>query len=137
MKYKPRPRLWVKVMLKVLYIEDDPQQVEIIRMFLARENVEVVNARDGVSGWQAVQQEQPALVLIDINLPAMTGLEVAELIRANPDLCHIPLIALTSTLKISHQTADISRLFDAYLSKPIMRADVVNCVRSLIGQANP
>lgn len=124
-------------MLKVLYIEDDPQQVEIIRMFLARENVDVVTARDGISGLQAVQQEEPALVLIDINLPAMTGLEVAEHVRADPHLCHIPLIALTSTMKFIHQTSDIERLFDAYLSKPIMRADVVNCVRSLIGQINP
>jgi CheY-like chemotaxis protein len=124
-------------MLKVLYIEDDPQQVEIIRMFLARENVDVVTARDGISGLQAVRQEMPALVLIDINLPAMTGLEVAERLRADSELCNIPLIALTSTMKFSHQTTDIARLFDAYLSKPIMRTDVVDCVRNLIGQINP
>ncbi len=122
---------------KILYIEDDPQQTEIIRLFLARENLEVLTARDGSSGLATIQAECPALVFIDINLPVMTGIEVAEVLRADPEFAHIPLVALTSTMKFSHQTPDINKLFDDYLSKPVMRKDVLHCVRMLIGQTNP
>lgn len=122
---------------KILYIEDDPQQIEIIRLFLSRENVEVITARDGMSGLRAVREQQPALVFIDINLPAMTGIEVAETLRADPDFASLPLVALTSTMKYSHNTADITTLFDTYLSKPVMRADIVKCIQTLIGQVSP
>jgi CheY-like chemotaxis protein len=121
----------------VLYIEDDMQQIEIVRMFLAREQVGFIAARDGVSGLAAVREHHPSLVFIDINLPMMNGLEVAATLREDPEFASLPLVALTSTMKFTHQTVNIGELFDAYLSKPVMRADIVKCVHSFMAQTSP
>ena len=85
----------------VLYIEDDMQQIEIVRMFLAREQVGFIAARDGVSGLAAVREHHPSLVFIDINLPMMNGLEVAATLREDPEFASLPLVALTSTMKFT------------------------------------
>jgi DNA-binding response OmpR family regulator len=122
---------------KIVYIEDDPQQVEIIRLFLLRDNIEVIGARDAQSGWQAIHVENPSLILLDINLPSMTGIEIAEQLRAEPAYTHIPLVALTSTMKYSHDTPVIESLFDAYMSKPIKRSDILETIRNLVGEIAP
>jgi CheY-like chemotaxis protein len=119
-------------MTTILYIEDDPQQVELVGLLLAKEGIEVMGAREGESGAQLAFQHQPALVLMDINLPGASGVEVAQYFRSVPELAHIPIIALTSAMKQNIIQPHLGTLFQGYIPKPIMRPDLLNAVRQAL-----
>jgi CheY-like chemotaxis protein len=119
---------------KILYIEDDATQIELVRMFVAKEGFSIVGALDGLTGLHTAQAQQPALILLDINLPAMNGIDVAYHMRNTPAIAHIPIIALTSTMKGSVIEPYVGTLFDAYIQKPITRADLLAYVQHFVGQ---
>jgi CheY-like chemotaxis protein len=119
---------------KILYIEDDATQIELVRMFVAREGFTVLGAQDGVVGLQIAQTQQPGLILMDINLPSMNGIDVAYHMRNTPEIAHIPIIALTSTMKGSVIEPYVGTLFDAYVQKPITRADLLAYIQHFVGQ---
>ena len=118
---------------RILYIEDDPTQIELIRILLTKEGFEVITASDGASGLQAAADTLPDLVLMDVNLPVMTGIEAAEHMLALPQLAQVPIIALTSNVKFGAIQPYIGTLFAAYLQKPIMRRDLLTCIAECLG----
>ncbi len=119
---------------RILYIEDDPTQAELIHILLTKEGFDVTLADDGASGLQAAAEILPELVLMDVNLPVMTGIEVAEHIRALPKLAHVPIIALTSNIKYGAIQPFIGELFADYLQKPIMRRDLLACIERCLSR---
>ncbi|MBI1282451.1 MAG: response regulator [Anaerolineaceae bacterium] len=119
-------------MTKVLYIEDNPQNMRLVHKILADAGYEVVEAKNGVSGVDAVEQEKPDLVLMDVNLPDIKGFEVVARIKAKPTLTAIPLIALTANASSDDREKCLAAGYDGYLAKPVMKKELLNAVADFL-----
>lgn len=106
-------------MAKILIIEDNEQNLYLETFILQKNGHEVFQARSGEAGIALAAQIFPDLILLDIQLPGMDGYTVAEELRKNPGLAHIPIIAVTSYA----MTGDRERILEAgctsYIEKPI------------------
>lgn len=115
----------------ILYIEDNGHNRRIVRKILEHQGYEVQEAEDGLEGYEMIRDLQPPLVLLDIALPTIDGLEILRRLQTqeNEHLQDIPVIALTA----SAMRGDRERFLEAgcsdYLSKPIRAADLINMVK--------
>jgi two-component system cell cycle response regulator DivK len=104
---------------RILYVEDKPQNMLLVRRILEAEGHELVEAVDGESGWTAVTGQCPDLVLMDLRLPGeITGFELTRQIKRQPQLRHIPIIALTAYGNEEAEAKAMAAGCDGFLSKP-------------------
>ena len=82
---------------KLLYIEDNFHNRRIVRKIMERQGYEIHEAEDGMVGFQMIEEMKPPLVLLDISLPGMDGIEIAQRVKADPGLKDTLLIALTAS----------------------------------------
>jgi CheY-like chemotaxis protein len=104
----------------LLYVEDNPANLMLVEDLIARrQDVRLLSARDGLAGVAMVRAELPDVVLMDINLPGISGIKALQLLQADPRTAHIPVLALSANA----MPRDIKRGLDAgffkYLTKPI------------------
>lgn len=121
---------------KILYIEDNPQNMRLIRKMVTSAGYEMAEAPDGKSGLSAVIHENPDLILMDINLPDIDGTEVTARIKSDPHIAHIPIIALTANAMIGDREAYLSAGCDGYLAKPVSRTELLNLLSYFLGGSN-
>jgi CheY-like chemotaxis protein len=81
---------------RILCIEDDPDMIDYIRLILGKAGYDVIGADGGVRGLEAMREEQPDLVLLDLMMPGMDGAEVLQQKAEDDTIRHIPVIALTA-----------------------------------------
>ena len=82
----------------LLYVEDNPAKMDLIeRLIGSRPDMRLLTARDGDLGIQLARANQPEVILMDINLPGISGIEALRILRADPATAHIPIVALTSS----------------------------------------
>jgi CheY-like chemotaxis protein len=116
---------------RVLLVEDNYDNYEMVRFLLERAEYSVVGAHTGREAVSAAREHKPDVILMDLSLPEMDGWEAAREIKNDPEIAHIPLIALTAhTLPGDRQKA-IESGFDNYISKPINVSafyEIVNAV---------
>lgn len=116
-------------MLKILYIEDNRLSSRLVKKLLSRIGIEVLQAGTGEIGLSMAKEEKPNLVLVDINLPDISGLEVTRRLKANPELAHIPVIAISA----DSMQVEAKQYSDAgcvtYLQKPVGRQELYNTIR--------
>ena len=112
----------------VLYIEDNPHNRRLVRRTLERRGYAIVEAVDGLSGLEMVRELKPPLVLLDIGLPKMDGMEVVSHIKADNALNHIPVIALTASAMRGDRERFLEAGCDDYLSKPIQVLELLDKV---------
>jgi len=105
--------------MNILAIEDNEQNMYLLRFLLERRGHCLVEAHDGPAGIAAIQAERPDLILLDIQLPQMDGYAVARLLRGNPALDAVPIIAVTSYAMHSDREKALAAGCDAYIEKPI------------------
>ncbi len=113
---------------KILCVEDNPQNMRLVRKILAGAGYRVIEAIDGLSGLQAVQEQMPDLVLIDINLPDIDGLEVTARIKAVPAVAAIPVIALTANAMHGDRERCLAAGCSAYVPKPIAKSELLTTI---------
>ncbi len=104
---------------RILYIEDNFENRLFVRRVLESMGVEMVEAEDGLTGINMAQTEEPDLILMDIGLPGIDGLETTTRIRQNPDIRNIPIIALTANAMKGDAERCLTAGCDVYLTKPI------------------
>lgn len=119
-------------MIKILYVEDNPQNMRLVRKMLMAGGYEIIEASDGISGLTKAAAEKPDLILMDINLPDIDGMEVTARIKANPDLRHIPIIALTANAMYGDRERFTAAGCDGYLAKPVTRTELLNTVAEFL-----
>ena len=112
----------------ILYIEDNYHNRRIVRKILQSRGYTLVEAEDGLSGLAMVHELKPPLVLLDIGLPGIDGLEVVARVKADPELCKIPVIALTASAMRGDRERFLEAGCDDYLSKPIQVQELINKV---------
>lgn len=104
---------------KILYVEDNTANRVLVRQVLESVGYAVVEAVDGLSGIKVAQEEQPDLILMDINIPGMDGYEVTTRLKSLPGLSDIPIIAVTAKVMAGDRERALTAGCDGYIAKPI------------------
>lgn len=106
--------------IKIVYVEDNPDNFRLVQRLLeATGRYEVLWARSGLSGMTATREHLPALVLVDLDLPDIDGLEVARRLRADSELEKIPLIAISANVMHDERRRALDAGCVAFVEKPI------------------
>src|SRR2546430_493134 len=104
---------------RILVVEDNPLNLELVRDILTAEGYEVLEAADGASGVAIAALERPALILMDLQLPRLDGLEATRLMRADPRLADIPILAVTAHAMKGDDDKAREAGCDGFVTKPI------------------
>jgi signal transduction histidine kinase/ActR/RegA family two-component response regulator len=120
---------------RILVVDDVPLNRELIRTYLADTLHEILEAEDGEQAVKMCQATRPAVVLMDIHLPAMDGREALAMLRAREETRDIPVIAVTASSLLDGQT-DLKSLFDGYADKPLNRANLFHELAKFIPPAD-
>ena len=103
----------------ILYIEDDLPSRVLVRRVLEAEGYRVIEAESGLEGITVARTERPLLILVDINMPDMDGLEVTARLRAIPELGSVPIVALTANVMKGDRERTLEAGCSGYIQKPI------------------
>src|SRR6266581_3852833 len=104
---------------KILYIEDNPENRMLVRAIMEADGYTIVDAEDGLSGIEAAVREEPALILLDVNLPGIDGYEVVAVIKSFPAFANTPVVALTAYAMEGDRQRTLVAGCDGYIQKPI------------------
>jgi len=118
-------------MPKVLYIEDDAANIELIRRYLSAIDCDFYQALDGGTGITSAVDTQPDVILLDIYLPDINGIEVADHLKAMPLLANIPVVALTTDDSIELKKTCFEHHFAAVLHKPVRPQHLLNVIAEM------
>jgi two-component system, cell cycle response regulator DivK len=103
----------------VLVVEDNPVNLELVTALLEERGCEVLGAMTGDAALQLLRESHPDLVLVDVQLPGMSGYQVTRRIKADPALAGIPVVALTAHAMVNEDQRAREAGCDAFLTKPI------------------
>ena len=118
---------------KVLIVEDDPHTVELISLYLRRDGCEVVTAGDGVEGLRLAREVQPDLLVLDLMLPRLGGVDVCRILREESD---VPIIMVTARVEEEDRLAGLDMGADDYVTKPFSPREVAARIRAVLRRTN-
>jgi two-component system response regulator MprA len=119
---------------RVLVVDDDPKILSLLRRGLSFEGYQVTTAEDGLSALTAARDEPPDLVVLDVMMPGLDGLEVCRRLRAGAD---VPILMLTARDTVPDRVAGLDAGADDYLVKPFAFDELLARVRALLRRARP
>jgi CheY-like chemotaxis protein len=119
-------------MAKILLVEDNEMNRDMLSRRLIRRGYEVVVAEDGVAGLEAARSERPDLVLMDMSLPVMDGWEATRQLKGTDELRAIPVIALTAHAMAGDEEKALGAGCDAYETKPVELPRLLEKIESLL-----
>jgi phosphate regulon transcriptional regulator PhoB len=122
---------------RILIIEDDRDIVELVRYNLANEGFEVNALADGSSGLASLRKATPDLLILDLMLPKMPGLEVCKEIRRDATLNRLPILMLTARGEEADRVVGLEMGADDYVTKPFSPRELVARVKALLRRAAP
>ncbi len=122
---------------KILVVDDEPDVVALIERTLRSDGFDVVTAYDGIGALDLVSSEKPDLILLDIMMPMMSGYEVCEQVKANPQTQHIPIVCLSSAHTPDARSHTIRAGAAELITKPFMPAELVAQIRRHVRRENP
>ena len=117
---------------RILVVDDNPTNLEVLCVRLNSQGYEVVTAVDGEKGVAMAAEQRPDLILMDIQLPIVDGYEATRRIKANPDLRHIPIIAVTSYALSGDDAKAFAAGCDGYFAKPFSPRVILAKVREFL-----
>ena len=112
-----------------LIVEDDKAVLQLIRLYLAQAGYRILEAQDGVAGLRMALEESPDIVLLDLNLPGMDGIEVCKNVRSEPD---VPIIMVTARVEEGDRLTGLDLGADDYVSKPFSPRELVARVNAVL-----
>ena len=118
----------------ILIVDDEPTIVEVVGLYLQREGFRVVTAADGAAALNMVEQQRPDLVVLDLMLPGLGGLEVTRRLRAGGDL---PIIMLTARGEEADRVVGLELGADDYVTKPFSARELVARVKAVLRRSHP
>jgi len=122
---------------KILVVEDNEQNRILMRQILTYHGYEVLEATDGLTGLEMARAHMPALILLDIQMPVMTGFAVIRELRNNPELRKIKAIAVTSFAMKGDREKALQAGFDEYVTKPIDTREFPELVKQVLSRMQP
>ena len=124
-------------MKKILIVEDNDKNMKLARDILQAKGYATVEAITGEDGVCVATEQLPDLVLMDIQLPGINGIEAFRQIRADPRTAEIPVIAFTASVTPTDRSQVTAAGFDAFLSKPINLKEFVATIKRLADERTP
>ena len=123
--------------MKILYVEDNDDNIYMLEKRLKRAGFSVLIARDGAQGVTMAAAEQPDLILMDLGLPVIDGWEATRRIKAAPQTRHIPVIALTANAMTGDREKAISAGCDDFDTKPVELPRLLGKIQALASGERP
>jgi DNA-binding response OmpR family regulator len=118
---------------RVVYIEDEQEMIDLVRLILGRKGYEVIGANGGRNGLQLVKEQLPALVLLDLMMPDMDGWEVYQQMKADEKTRQIPVIVITAKAQSIDKVLGLHiAKVDDYISKPFSPQDLLDSVEKVL-----
>ena len=118
---------------KILIIEDDKSVQQLIRMYLVNDGFEVIFSMDGKEGLDKALNDNPDLILLDLNLPKIDGIEICKKVRTNSD---IPIIMVTAKIEELDRLDVLENGADDYITKPFSPRELVARVKAVLRRVN-
>ena len=122
---------------RILLVEDNEMNRDMLSRRLSRRGYDVSIAVDGAQGMEMAAGMMPDLILLDMSLPVLDGWEAARRLKANPELCQIPIIALTAHAMSDDRTKAISAGCDEYDTKPVEFTRLLQKVEAMLNRPRP
>jgi two-component system, cell cycle response regulator DivK len=119
-------------MPRILYVEDNDDNIYMLRSRLQRQGFEVLIARDGASGVEIARSERPDLILMDLGLPILDGWQAARLLKADSVTSGIPVIALSAHAMSGDRAQALDAGCDEYDVKPVEWSRLLTKIRALL-----
>ena len=120
---------------QVLIVEDNDLNMKLFRDLVEAQGYEVVESRTGTDAVALARMFRPGLILMDIQLPEQSGLDIAREMKADRELAKIPIVAVTAFAMRGDEERIRGAGFDAYLSKPVSVPNFIKTVRTYLGDA--
>ncbi|MFQ6102228.1 MAG: response regulator [Anaerolineae bacterium] len=117
---------------KILVVDDEQKIVELIRLYLERDGYQVLVAYDGLKGLELARHKRPALILLDLMLPGIDGLDVCRILQTESD---VPIVMLTARTTDEDKLIGLELGADDYITKPFNPREVVARVRAVLRRA--
>lgn len=116
----------------ILVVDDEQDLLDLIEYNLRQEGYDVILAEDGQEGIQKAREHSPDLVLLDIMMPQMDGIEVCDRMREDPELSHIPIIFLTARSDEKTEIEGLNKGADDFITKPISTSKLVSRIKAVL-----
>ena len=116
----------------ILIVEDNDKNMKLARDILNAKGYDTVEAVTGEDGVKLAKERKPDLVLMDIQLPGINGIEAFKQLRADPKTARIPVVALTASVTPTDRSQITAAGFDAFIGKPINLKEFVETVKRLV-----
>ena len=122
--------------IKILLVDDEPDILEIVGYNLSLEGYQIITAENGIEAVKKAKKERPHLIILDVMMPEMDGIEACEQIRKNPDLSNTLITFLTARGEDYSQLAGFDAGADDYITKPIKPKVLTSKVNALLRRLN-
>jgi len=122
---------------RILIVDDDPRLLHVVSMYLSIEGYDVDAELDGADGLRALERNRPDLVLLDIMMPGIDGLEVCRRIKSDPRTRSIPVLMFTALSGDDDVESGRSAGADRFINKPFSLVGLATVIRSYLGEARP
>ena len=119
---------------KILIVEDNDLNLKLFRDLLGAHGYDTIETKEGLEAITLTKSEHPDLILMDIQLPEISGLDVTRRLKADPTICDIPIIAVTAFAMKDDEDRIMAAGCEAYLSKPISIMSFMETVRRFLGE---
>jgi two-component system cell cycle response regulator DivK len=120
---------------KILLVEDNEFNRKIVRDLLAKQPYDLLEAHDGEAGVEAARRDKPDVIVMDVQLPKLSGLDATRAIRAEPETANIPIIVVTSFALSGDDKKAMDAGASAYLAKPYSPRQLLDTIRRMAGDA--
>ena len=121
----------------ILIVEDNPKNLKLVRDILQVTGYQTIEAETGEEGVRMAQERQPALILMDIQLPGISGIEALQRLRADKVTRAVPVIAVTASVMAQERQKVMAAGFDGWQGKPISVRELLGTVRQLLDTRAP
>ncbi len=116
----------------ILIVEDNPKNLKLVRDTLQVKGYRTIEAGTGEEGVQLAHDQRPALILMDIQLPGINGVEAFRQLRADPATQAIPVVAVTASVMAQERQKVMAAGFDGFQGKPISVRELLETVRQIL-----
>jgi two-component system, cell cycle response regulator DivK len=116
----------------ILIVEDNEKNLKLVRDVLQVKGYETVDAGTAEGGLKITKERMPALILMDIQLPGMSGIDALKALRADPATASIPVVAITASVMQHDRQKIVSAGFDGFIEKPVNLKNLLDSVQQAI-----
>ena len=118
--------------LRILVVDDETMARTLLRLMLVRDGFEVIEAVDGVDALQKLQKDLPSLIVLDVMMPGLDGIEICRRLRQQPETAQLPVLMLSAKTDATSISLGLAAGATRYLKKPIASEELTQQVREVL-----